>query len=110
MAYLGMSKSLSFLFLKCCIFEGNFNLLHSVTATAPPHHTQLFLSTNARNASPALLFELADKQRELVVHWSSMAINRHYRIRWIQRETDLRVQGLRIFLIASALAGTRAKK
>ena len=37
------------------------------------------------------------------------AINRHYRIRWIQRETDLRVQGLRIFLIASALAGTRAK-
>ena len=31
------------------------------------------------------------------------AINRHYQIRWIQRETDLRVQGLRIFLIASAL-------
>ena len=38
------------------------------------------------------------------------AMNRHYRIRWIQRETDLRVQGLRIYLIASALAGTRAKK
>ena len=37
------------------------------------------------------------------------AINRHYRIRWIQRETDLRVQGLRIFLIASALAGARVK-
>ena len=40
------------------------------------HHTTHnffpFFSTNARNASPALLFELADKQRELVVHWSSM--------------------------------------
>ena len=32
------------------------------------------------------------------------------RFQSIQRETDLRVQGLRIYLIASALAGTRAKK
>ena len=32
-----------------------------------------------------------------------------FREKSIQRETDLRVQGLRIFLIASALAGTRAK-
>ena len=31
------------------------------------------------------------------------AINRHYRIQWIQRETDLRVQGLRIFLIATTV-------
>ena len=28
---------------------------------APPHHTQLFFSTNARNASPALFFELPEK-------------------------------------------------
>ena len=35
------------------------------------------------------------------------AINKHDRVQSIQRETDLRVQGLRIFLIASVLAGAK---
>ena len=38
------------------------------------------------------------------------AINKHDEVQSIQRETDLRVQGLRIFLIASALADTYKSK
>ena len=37
------------------------------------------------------------------------AINKHYPIRWVQRETDLRVKGLRIFLIASLVQEQKNK-
>ena len=60
------------------------------SATTPNTTFFPFFSTNARNASPALLFELADKQRELVVHWSSMvALQRYHQVRNVLAENTL---------------------